>query len=146
MLYLPLTKSWDEPYMKAPKASTISGGNELSKFSDSPGDASLEDLFRPVDKTLDNQAAKPSTSASSSHVNQGNAFATDEGRNDLATKLRATIAQKQMENESGQTNGGDLLRIMMGVLKEDATNTDGLVRLVIGRIVTVINNDFYLYL
>ncbi|KAL1803617.1 hypothetical protein ACET3Z_032264 [Daucus carota] len=111
---------------KAPKASTISGGNELSKFSDSPGDASLEDLFRPVDKTLDNQAAKPSTSASSSHVNQGNAFATDEGRNDLATKLRATIAQKQMENESGQTNGGDLLRIMMGVLKEDAIDINGL--------------------
>ncbi|KAL8134286.1 hypothetical protein AgCh_009359 [Apium graveolens] len=59
-------------------------------------------------------------------MNQGNAFTTDEGRNDLATKLRATIAQKQMENESGQTNGGDLLRIMTGVLKEDAIDIDGL--------------------
>ncbi|KAI3810705.1 hypothetical protein L1987_20327 [Smallanthus sonchifolius] len=26
------------------------GGNELSKFSDTPGDASLDDLFQPIDK------------------------------------------------------------------------------------------------
>ncbi|KAK1387358.1 Serine/threonine-protein kinase sepA [Heracleum sosnowskyi] len=59
-------------------------------------------------------------------MNQGSAFPMDEGRNDLATKLMATIAQKQLENESGQTNGGELLRRMMGVLKEDAIDIDGL--------------------
>ena len=133
-------------YVKVPKALITSGGNELSKFSDTPGDASLEDLFRPLDKTLEDHAAEASTFASSSKVDQGNALSVDEGRNVLATKLRAAIAKKRMEHESGRTSGGDLLRIMMGVLKEDATNTDGLVRLVIGRIVTVINNYFYLNL
>ncbi|XP_017235006.1 MAP3K epsilon protein kinase 1-like isoform X4 [Daucus carota subsp. sativus] len=122
-------KSQDYNPKKVPKALITSGGNELSKFSDTPGDASLEDLFRPLDKTLEDHAAEASTFASSSKVDQGNALSVDEGRNVLATKLRAAIAKKRMEHESGRTSGGDLLRIMMGVLKEDATNTDGLVRL-----------------
>ncbi|KAK1385449.1 MAP3K epsilon protein kinase 1 [Heracleum sosnowskyi] len=119
-------KSRDHNLIKAPKASITSGGNELSKFSDTPGDASLEDLFRPLDKTLEDQAAEPSTSASSPNVNQGNAFHADEGRNVLATRLRAAIEKKRMENELGRASGGDLLRIVMGVLKEDATGNDGL--------------------
>ncbi|KAL3504016.1 hypothetical protein ACH5RR_033857 [Cinchona calisaya] len=102
---------------KAVKASIISSENELSRFSDTPGDASLDDLFHPLEKNLVGRAAEASTSASSSNVNQANVF-TDSGKNDLATKLRATIAQK-MENESGQANGGDLLRLVMGVLKDD---------------------------
>lgn len=116
--------------MQVPKTSVTPGGNELSRFSDTPGDASLDDLFHPSDKNHEDRAAEASTTASSSHENQTNdAFVTDGGKNDLATKLRATIAQKQMENESGQNNGGDLLRIMMGVLKEDAIDIDGLVSL-----------------
>lgn len=112
--------------MKAAKAPVISGGNELSKFSDTPGDASLEDLFHPLHKNPEDQAAEASTSASSSHVVQSNAFINDAGKNDLATKLRATIAQKQMENEIGQTNG-DLFSLMLDVLKEDVMDIDGLV-------------------
>ncbi|KAJ0740103.1 putative protein kinase STE-STE-Pl family [Helianthus annuus] len=101
--------------------------NELSKFSDTPGDASLDDLFQPIDnKHLDGRSAEASTSASSSHVNQGITFVTDSGKADLATQLRATIAQKQMENEPGQSNGGDILHLMMGVLKEDVIGIDGL--------------------
>uniref|UniRef100_A0A6N2LII4 Uncharacterized protein n=1 Tax=Salix viminalis TaxID=40686 RepID=A0A6N2LII4_SALVM len=47
-------------------------------------------------------------------MKQGNAVVVDAGKNDLATRLRATIAQKQMENEMGQTNGGgDLFSLMM---------------------------------
>lgn len=116
--------------MKTPKGSLTSGANELSKFSDTPGDASLEDLFHPLERTLEDQEAEGSTSASSSNVNQGNVLPANGGKHDLATRLRATIAKKQMETESGQTTGGDLLRIMMGVLKEDAIDIDGLVSLI----------------
>lgn len=109
------------------KATIVSRGDELSRFSDPPGDASLDDLFHPLDN-LEDRVDEASTSASSSHVTRGNAV-SDSGKNDLATKLRATIAQKQMENESAQANGGDLLRLMMGVLKEDVIDIDALVRL-----------------
>ncbi|CAH9081324.1 unnamed protein product [Cuscuta europaea] len=110
---------------KAMKVLVNSGGNELSRFSDPPADASLDDLFHPLEKTLENQAAEAPSSASSSNINQGNTF-PDSGKNNLATKLRATIAQKKMENESGQGNGGDLLRLVMGVVKEDVIDIDGL--------------------
>jgi hypothetical protein len=61
-------------------------------------------------------------------MNQGNAVVADAGKNDLATRLRATIAQKQMENEMGKTNGGgDLFSLMMGVLKDGVIDIDGLV-------------------
>lgn len=112
--------------MQAVKEPISIGGNELSRFSDPPGDASLDDLFHP----LEDRVAEASTSASSSHAIRGNTV-SDGGKNDLATKLRATIAQKQMENESAQANGGDLLRLMMGVLKEDVIDIDTLVRLLL---------------
>lgn len=115
--------------MQAVKEPISFGGNELSRFSDPPGDASLDDLFHPLED-LEDRVAEASTSASSSHASRGNAV-SDGGKNDLATKLRATIAQKQMENESTQANGGDLLRLMMGVLKEDVIDIDTLVRLLI---------------
>uniref|UniRef100_A0A6N2MHR7 Uncharacterized protein n=1 Tax=Salix viminalis TaxID=40686 RepID=A0A6N2MHR7_SALVM len=86
----------------AVKTSMNLGGNELSKFSDTPRDASLDDLFHPLDKNPEDRAAEASTSASTSHMNQGNAVVVDAGKNDLATRLRATIAQKQMENEMGR--------------------------------------------
>ncbi|KAL8201411.1 hypothetical protein R6Q57_012750 [Mikania cordata] len=109
------------------KAGTIAGENELSKFTDPPDDASLDDLFQPADnKHLGNLSAEASTSASSSHVNQGNTFATSGGKTDLATQLRATIAQKQMETEPSQSNGGDILHLMIDVLKEDVIGIDGL--------------------
>ncbi|KAI3728539.1 hypothetical protein L6452_17176 [Arctium lappa] len=114
----------DYSSQKAVKTSRTVGGNELSKFSDTPGDASLDDLFQPMDKNLEDRSAEASTSASSSHVNQGNTFADDGGKGDLARHLRATIAQKQ--NEAGQSNGGDILHLMMGVLKEDVIGIDGL--------------------
>ncbi|XP_021679465.2 MAP3K epsilon protein kinase 1 isoform X2 [Hevea brasiliensis] len=118
-------RSQDGGLQKALKGSVTLGGNELSRFSDPPGDASLDDLFHPLDKNLDDRAAEASTSTSTSHVNHGNASVIEVGKNDLATKLRATIAQKQMENDIGLKNsGGDLIRLMMGVLKDDI---DGLV-------------------
>lgn len=114
------------PILQAMKALVNSGGNELSRFSDPPGDASLDDLFHPLEKNLENRAPEAFSSASSSNKNQDNAY-PESGKSNLATKLRATIAQKKMENESGQANGGDLLRLVMGVVKEDVIDIDGLV-------------------
>ncbi|KAL7001524.1 MAP3K epsilon protein kinase 1 [Sarracenia purpurea var. burkii] len=120
------TKNQDYSPRKTAMTSVTYGGNELSRFSDTPGDASLDDLFHPLEKSLGGRTAEASTSASSSHVTQDNAFATDSGKNDLATKLRATIAQKQLESDIGKTNGGDLLRLMKFVLKDDVIDIEGL--------------------
>ncbi|EPS72830.1 hypothetical protein M569_01927 [Genlisea aurea] len=116
-------KTQNSPW-KAVKASMSLGINELSRFSDTPGDASLDDLFQPMEFPED-RVAEASCSTPSLLVTQGNT-SSDIGKSDLATKLRATIAQKQMGNESVQTNGGDLLRLMMGVLREDVIDINTL--------------------
>ncbi|KAE8650910.1 MAP3K epsilon protein kinase 1 isoform X1 [Cucumis sativus] len=121
-------ESQDNSFQKVSKMSVALGGDELSKFSDTPGDASLDDLFQPLDKHSGDQATGASTSLSILQSNMGNVPVNDVGKNDLATKLRATIAQKQMENEMGQASGGgDLIRLVMGVLKDDDIDIDGLV-------------------
>ncbi|KAF3957686.1 hypothetical protein CMV_017326 [Castanea mollissima] len=117
-------------FQRATKMSITSGENELSRFSDTPGDASLDDLFHPLDKHLEDRAAEasPSASISTSYLNDANASVADAGKNDLATKLRATIAQKQMENEAEQANGGgDLLRLIMGVVEDNVMGIESLV-------------------
>ncbi|XP_042498274.1 MAP3K epsilon protein kinase 1-like isoform X2 [Macadamia integrifolia] len=107
---------------KAVKASICSGSNELSKFSDPPGDASLDDLFQPLDRNREDCVSGTSKSASSSHMNEGTSHGA--GSNDLAAKLKARMAQKRLENGMGQANGGGLLRLMMGVLREDVIGID----------------------
>uniref|UniRef100_A0A1J3K2J1 non-specific serine/threonine protein kinase n=1 Tax=Noccaea caerulescens TaxID=107243 RepID=A0A1J3K2J1_NOCCA len=121
-------KGEDRRLRKAVKTPSNVGGNELTRFSDPPGDASLHDLFHPLDKVAEGKPNEASTSTPTSNVVQGDSPVADGGKNDLATKLRATIAQKQMEGETGQSNdGGDLFRLMMGVLKDDVIDIDGLV-------------------
>ncbi|KFK38702.1 hypothetical protein AALP_AA3G148800 [Arabis alpina] len=121
-------KGEDRGRRKAVKTPSSVGGNELSRFSDPPGDASLHDLFHPLDKVPEGKPNEASTSTPTSNVNQGDSPVADGGKNDLATKLRATIAQKQMKGETGHSNdGGDLFRLMMGVLKDDVIDIDGLV-------------------
>lgn len=105
-------------------------GNELSRFSDPPGDASLDDLFHPLDKHPGNSAAEASTSASTSNIAKDNASMNNGGKTDLAKELRDTIARKQWEKEienGKSSSGGNLLRLMMGVLKDDVIDIDGLV-------------------
>ncbi|KAJ7982314.1 Protein kinase [Quillaja saponaria] len=110
---------------KASKMTVSVEGNELSRFSDTPGDASLDDLFHPHTEDC---ATEASTSAATSQSNKGDSSMAEGGKNDLATKLRATIARKQMESETGQAkNGGNLLDLMMGVIKDDVIDIDGLV-------------------
>lgn len=120
----------DKGPAKAMKMLHPAEGNELSKFSDPPGDAYLDDLF-PSDKQHGEVAGEASTSTSTSHMAKGNASMIDGGEKDLAKELRATIARKQWEKESeiGQANnGGNLLhRVMIGVLKDDVIDIDGLV-------------------
>lgn len=104
-------------------------GNELSRFSDPPGDASLDDLFHPLDKHPGDSAAEASTSASTSRMTK-DASVNNGGKNDLAKELRDTIARKQWEKdiENRQANsGGNLLRLMMGVIQDDVIDIDGLV-------------------
>ncbi|VVA96879.1 unnamed protein product [Arabis nemorensis] len=118
----------DRGRRKAVKTPSSYGGNELTRFSDPPGDACLHDLFHPLDKVHEGKPSEASTSTPTSNVNQGDSPVADGGKNDLATKLRARIAQKQMEGETGHSNdGGDLFRLMMGVLKDDVIDIDGLV-------------------
>ncbi|KAL2329130.1 hypothetical protein Fmac_022557 [Flemingia macrophylla] len=121
----------DNGSLKAMKMPTTVEGNELSRFSDPPGDAYLDDLFHPLDKQPREVVAEASASTSTSHMAKGNASTNDGGKNDLAKELRATIARKQWEKESeiGQANnGGNLLhRVMIGVLKDDVIDIDGLV-------------------
>ncbi|XP_062227004.1 MAP3K epsilon protein kinase 1-like isoform X2 [Phragmites australis] len=45
-------------FQKVAEPSVVEGPNELSRFSDKPGDASLEDLFPPIDKQGDYGAGK----------------------------------------------------------------------------------------
>ncbi|OVA12108.1 Armadillo [Macleaya cordata] len=112
---------------KVAVASVVSGRHELSRFSDTPGDASLDDLFHPPDRNQEEQAVEPSSSASSFHMSRSNVNLTEARKGDLATELKAKMAQKRVESETGQTNGGDLLRLMMGVLRKDAIDLNTLV-------------------
>lgn len=117
-------------YLKAMKTLHPVEGNELSRFSDPPGDAYLDDLFL-TDKRPGEVVGEASTSTSTSHMAKGDASVIDGGEKDLAKELRATIARKQWEkeNEIGQANnGGNLLRrVMIGVLKDDVIDIDRLV-------------------
>ncbi|KAH9616809.1 hypothetical protein KSS87_019966, partial [Heliosperma pusillum] len=115
-------RSPDENIQKVAKKG-ISAANELSRFSDPPGDAYLEDLFHPLDKNVEYRAPEMSASTSNSNV-KPNSLAPESGKNDLATKLRAAIAQKQMENKMGQPDVDNLLRVMIHALKEDVIDID----------------------
>jgi hypothetical protein len=85
--------------------------NELSRFSDKPGDASLEDLFPPVEKR-DYGAEASTSSTGQEHQYNGR-------QKDLAKELKARIAQKQKENDSEPINGGKLVQFIMQLREED---------------------------
>lgn len=100
--------------MKVLTPPALAGGTALSKFSDTPGDASLDDLFRPLDRVPGDQGAQSSTSNSS----QKNLQLNDSGKNDLAKELKARMAQTHMENEAGQRNGEMFLEMVMDAINE----------------------------
>lgn len=75
----------------------------------------------------EDQAAEASISTASLRSGQVN-LPPVEGKHDLASTLKARIAQKKMENETGHRNGGELLQLMMGALREDVIDLDSSVR------------------
>lgn len=81
----------------------VEGNNGLSRFSDTPGDASFDDLF--LDKRGDH-GAEASTSTTAQELQY------DGRQNDLTKELKARMAEKQKENENEQMNGGKLLQFM----------------------------------
>ncbi|XP_078431000.1 MAP3K epsilon protein kinase 1-like [Wolffia australiana] len=107
---------------KVTKPSVVSGSDELRRFSDTPGDASLEDLFQKFDAAHEDRAAEATMSTSSLHRDQGNSSAV-EVNHDLASTLRARISQKKMD-ETVDGNSGALLQLMMGALREDVIDLD----------------------
>ncbi|CAL9186047.1 unnamed protein product [Musa hybrid cultivar] len=95
-------------FQKVSKQSISFGVNELSRFSDTAKDASLDDLFQPLDKQRD-QGLEASSSAAGQQT-------------DLAKELKARMAQKQMGTM--QNNGGKLLEMVTG-LHNDVIDIDG---------------------
>lgn len=94
--------------MKIAQHSNVNGGGGLGRFSDTPKDACLDDLFQPLGKQRDQ-----GTEASSSSSGQ---------QNDLAKELKARMAQKQLGTD--HSNGGKLLEIVMN-LRDDMIDIDG---------------------
>eukprot|EP01018_Ginkgo_biloba_P027295 Gb_33894 [translate_table: standard] len=114
---------------KAGKSSASSSMQELSRFSDTPADGSLDDLFEePLDRHPESRVAEASTSAiaSASYMNHSSSNASEYGKNDLAAKLKAKIAQKRIDGKAGSRNGGNLFSLMMDVVKEDTIGIEGL--------------------
>ncbi|CAN6269600.1 unnamed protein product [Urochloa humidicola] len=91
-------------YQKVVEPSAVEMPKELSRFSDKPGDASLEDLFPPIDKQ-GNYGPEASTSTTS-HDLPFNGVS-----NDFAKALNARVAEKQKGNDSESMNGGKLIEI-----------------------------------
>ncbi|CAN6250502.1 unnamed protein product [Urochloa humidicola] len=91
-------------YQKVVEPSAVEMPKELSRFSDKPGDASLEDLFPPIDKQ-GNYGPEASTSTTS-HELPFNGVS-----NDFAKALKARMAEKQKGNDNESMNGGKLIEI-----------------------------------
>uniref|UniRef100_A0A0E0KW97 non-specific serine/threonine protein kinase n=1 Tax=Oryza punctata TaxID=4537 RepID=A0A0E0KW97_ORYPU len=89
--------------------------NELSRFSDTPGDASFDDLFPP--KKRGDHGAEASTSTTGEELQYNGA------QNDLAKELKTRMAQKQKENDTEPMNGGKLLEYVMRLREEDIDGT-----------------------
>lgn len=78
------------------------------------------------------------------------ALVKSNGRNDMATEeLRDTITQKQWEKDSEieqANNDRNLLQLMMGVLKEENVEIDGLVCYSMPKTVLFLNFPFSVFL
>lgn len=110
---------------KAGKSSGTPSTQELSRFSDTPADGTLDDLFdEPLERHHDTSVlkAEKSTSVSTSPMNQDKNL-SEYGKNDLAAKLKAKIAQKQTDSKPDRSR---LFSVMMNVVKDDGIGIDGI--------------------
>lgn len=92
--------------------SVVEGPKQLSRFSDKPEDASLEDLFPPIDKRGDN-GAEPSTSTTVQELKYNGV------QNAFLKGLNARV-EKQKENDNESMNGGKLIEFAMQLENIDA--------------------------
>lgn len=99
-------------YFKAVKHSSVSRPQELSQFSDAPGDALLEDIIQPIDRVPGDQVVGASTSTSTHGY-------VSYGKSDLAKELRVRMAQKYMENQIEHQKSGKLLEYVKDVIDID---------------------------
>lgn len=113
---------------KAEKSSGSPSMQGLGRFSDTPEDGTLDDLFDgPLERHQETSAfkAEKSTSVSASQINQDTNL-SEYGKNDLAAKLKAKIAQKQTDSKPDKRNGSRLFSVMMNVVKDDGIGIDGI--------------------
>ncbi|KAE9605223.1 putative protein kinase STE-STE-Pl family [Lupinus albus] len=122
------TKDRDDGSIKAINMLPSGEGHGVSRFSDPPGDACIEDLFHPLDKQLEKLIVGASASISTSYMDKGNASIYNGKNNDLAKELRDTISRKQREKErynEQENSGGNLFHLLLKALKDDVINIDG---------------------
>nr|CAB3486047.1 unnamed protein product [Digitaria exilis] len=91
-------------YQKVAESSFVEAPKELSRFSDKPGDASLDDLFPPIYKQ-DVNGAQASTSTN------GHDLPYNGVSNDFAKALNAAVVEKQKGNDNESMNGGKLIEL-----------------------------------
>ncbi|PWZ44267.1 MAP3K epsilon protein kinase 1 [Zea mays] len=99
-------------FQKVVEPSVVEGPKQLSRFSDKPEDASLEDLFPPNDKWGDN-GAEPSTSTTVQELKYNGV------QNAFLKGLNARV-EKQKENDNESMNGGKLIEFAMQLENIDA--------------------------
>ncbi|XP_019461926.1 PREDICTED: MAP3K epsilon protein kinase 1-like isoform X2 [Lupinus angustifolius] len=122
------TKDRDDGSIEAINMLPSGEGHGVSRFSDPPGDACLEDLFHPLNKQLEKLVVGASASISTSYMDKGNASIYNGKNNDLAKELRDTISRKQREKEKNneqENSGGNLFHLLLKALKEDVIDIDG---------------------
>ncbi|KAJ1273291.1 hypothetical protein BS78_06G268900 [Paspalum vaginatum] len=100
-------------FQKVAEPSVVEGPKELSRFSDKPGDASLDDLFPPMNKRGD-YGAEASTSASGQEPQYNGVH------NDFAKELKDRVVENLKENDSESINGGKLIEIALQLEDIDA--------------------------
>jgi hypothetical protein len=112
---------------QAGKLSGTPSMQDIGRFRDTPADGTLDDLFdEPLERHQETSVLKvaKSTSVSASQMNQDTNL-SEYGKNDLAAKLKAKIAQKQTDSKPDKRNR--LFSVMMDVVNGDGMGIEGIV-------------------
>eukprot|EP00249_Psilotum_nudum_P025064 c29365_g2_i3 orf=721-5196(+) len=107
------------------KLSGLSSAGELSKFSDTPADGMLDDLFEESSIQINYSSTEGACSSGSvvpTFQPIGSLVSTENGKTNLAAKLKEKMAQKRVEGEravSTKKNGEDFFSAIINAAKED---------------------------
>ncbi|KAJ7540029.1 hypothetical protein O6H91_11G119200 [Diphasiastrum complanatum] len=103
---------------------------ELSKFSDTPADGTLDDLFEESIATNHRSRIEGKAFAAVLKSHTNDSISPSESKSSsLAAKLKAKIAQKKVEDEValGKRNGGNLFSAMISAVEDAELESNGLV-------------------